>query len=128
MTDRGSSGGALTGATGDLTPDEIQRDFEPGERREVADSEHQGDVTHARAARAPAQSGEVGEPGADRPEGGPTNLATRESGYRSEHGLSPEDPAYRMERRPRPKPEPEPDRARGQRDGGDERTDHEEHF
>jgi len=126
MTDRGSSSGGLTGATGDLTPDTIQRDFEPGEFREVSDPARQADVTHAQAARAPAQSGEAGSPGADRPDDGPTELATRESGYGSEHGLSPDDPAYRMERRPRPEPERDP--ARGQRDGGDDRTDHEEHF
>ena len=29
--------------------------------------------------------------------GGPTNMAERESGYGSEHGLSPDDPAYGME-------------------------------
>jgi hypothetical protein len=126
MTDRGSSSGGMTGATGDLTPDTIQRDFEPGELREVSDPAHQADVTQAQAARAPAQAGEVGSPSDDRPEGGPTELATRESGYGSDHGLSPEDPAYRMERRPRPKPEQ--DRGREPRDGGDERTDHEEHF
>ena len=126
MTVRGSSSGGMTGATGDLTPDTVQSDFEPGERREVSDSAHQGDVTQAQAARAPAQSGVAGSPGDDRPDNGPTELATRESGYGSEHGLSPDDPAYRMERRPRPKPELDP--ARGQLDGGDERTDHEEHF
>ncbi len=126
MTDRGSSSGGMTGATGDLTPDTIQSDVEPGELREVSDPAHQADVTQAQAARAPAQSGEVGSPGDDHTGGGPTELATRESGYGSEHGLSPDDPAYRMERRPRPKPEP--DRGRGQRDGGDQRTDHEEHF
>ncbi len=126
MTDRGSSSGGLTGATGDLTPDDIQRDFEPGELREVSDPAHQADVTQAQAARAPSQTGEVGSPGEDRPGEGPTELATRESGYGSEHGLSPEDPAYRMERRPRPKPEQDP--RREPRDGGDERTDHEEHF
>ena len=126
MTERGSSSGGLTGATGDLTPDTVQSDFEPGELREVSDPARQADVTQAQAARAPAQSGEVGSPGADRPDQGPTELAARESGYGSEHGLSPDDPAYRMERRPRPKPEPDP--SRGQRDGGDERTDHEDHF
>ena len=126
MTDRGSSSGGMTGATGDLTPDDIQRDFVPGEFREVSDPVHQADVTQAQAARAPAQSGDLGFPGEDRPADGPTELAARESGYGSEHGLSPEDPAYRMERRPRPKVEPDP--ARGQRDGGDERTDHEDHF
>jgi hypothetical protein len=55
-------------------------------------------------------------------------MASRESGYGSEHGLSPEDPAYRMETRPRNRPQdPEP-RDRDPRVGGDERSDHEDHF
>ena len=29
----------MTGATGDLTPDDVQRDLEPGERREIEGSE-----------------------------------------------------------------------------------------
>jgi hypothetical protein len=44
---RGGSGGGLTGATGDLTPDDIQRDFEPGEWREASDSAHQAEVTRS---------------------------------------------------------------------------------
>jgi hypothetical protein len=126
VTERGSSSGGLTGATGDLTPDEIQRDFEPGEWRESIDPAHQADVTMAQASRAPAQQGDVGEPGRELEAEGPTNLASRESGYGSEHGLSPEDPAYRMEIRSRQAPE-EPVR-REPRVGGDERTDHEDHF
>jgi hypothetical protein len=43
----------MTGATGDLTPDDIQRDFEPGEWREASDAAHQGDVTRAQASHAP---------------------------------------------------------------------------
>jgi hypothetical protein len=49
MTRRDQSGGALTGATGDLTPDDIQRDFEPGEWREASDPAHQADVTRSQA-------------------------------------------------------------------------------
>ncbi|HEX7066639.1 MAG TPA: hypothetical protein VF295_00415 [Candidatus Limnocylindria bacterium] len=63
MTERGSSSGGLTGATGDLTPDEIQRDFEPGEWREASDPVHHADVTRSQAATAPAQQGEIGVPG-----------------------------------------------------------------
>ena len=68
----------MTGATGDLTPDEIQRDFEPGEWRETSDATHHADVTRAQAAAAPAQRGETGDPGGDREADGPTELATRE--------------------------------------------------
>ena len=127
MSERDSGGGGMTGATGDLTPDEIQRDFEPGELREVSDPRHQADVTQSQAAHAPAQSGDIGDPGGELEEGGATNMATRESGYGSEHGLSPTDPAYRMERRP-PAEHEEGDPDRDPRVGGDELADHEEHF
>lgn len=116
----------MTGATGDLTPDEIQRDFEPGEWREASDPTHHADVTRAQAAAAPAQRGETGDPGGELEVGGPTNMATRESGYGSEHGLSPDDPAYRMEARPESsggKPG-----AGAPRIGGDELGNREEHL
>jgi len=100
VNERNPSSGAMTGATGGLTPDELSAPFIPAERREVSDPEAQAAVTAAQAGRAPAQTGDVGEPGRDRPDAGPTNLASRESGYGSEHGLSPDDPAYRMESRP----------------------------
>jgi hypothetical protein len=116
MTRRDQSGGGMTGATGDLTPDDIQRDFEPGEWREASDASHHADVTRSQASHAPAQRGEVGEPGDPRA-GGPTEPAGRESGYGSDHGLSPDEPEAREPREPR-----EP------RIGGDEATDHEEHF
>ena len=118
----------MTGATGDLTPDEIQRDFEPGEWREAIDPAHHADVTQSQAARAPAQQGDIGDPGGDLEVGGPTNLATRDSGYGSEHGLAPDDPAYRMEVRPEGS-EPHPAGTdREPRIGGDAISDHEEHL
>ena len=46
------SGGGMTGATGDLTPDTVQRDFEPGEWREASDPSHQADVTRSQASHA----------------------------------------------------------------------------
>ena len=52
MTRRDQSGGGLTGATGDLTPDDIQRDFEPGEWREASDPEHHADVTRSQGSHA----------------------------------------------------------------------------
>jgi len=116
----------MTGATGDLTPDEIQRDFEPGEWREASDPLHQGQVTEVQASRAPAQLGEVGEPGGEMSVRPPTNMANREAGYGSEHGLSPDDPAYRMEVRAR---EPqERSAARETRIGGDNVSDRDEHL
>ena len=52
MTRRDQSGGGLTGATGDLTPDDIQRDFEPGEWREASDPSHHADVTRSQGSHA----------------------------------------------------------------------------
>jgi hypothetical protein len=129
MTRRDQSGGGLTGATGDLTPDDIQRDFEPGEWREATDAAHHADVTRSQASHAPAHGGDIGEPGEPREDEGPTELAGRESGYGSDHGLSPDDPAYRMEIRPRTPPDESARREpREPWIGGDEQTDHEEHF
>ena len=123
-------GGGLTGATGDLTPDESEGAFVPGERREVEDETSRANVTFRQGASAPAQQGEVGDPKGDPIEGGPTELAQRESGYGSEHGLTPDDPAYRME----VNPPAAPDDRRGAgahaepRLGGDERSSNEERF
>ena len=126
MKERSNPGGALTGATGDLTPDTTDDAFVPGERREIAEPETRGAVTAEQGSRAPAQSGEVGDPGGDRPEDGPTNMAQLESGYGSEHGLSPNDPAYRMEIHPAaPRADDGSDEPRI---GGDQVSDTEERF
>ncbi len=99
-------GGGMTGATGDLVPDDPGRAFDPGERREVEDPTHQGDVTHSQGRHASAQQGGSGDPGFSLPTGGPTNMASRDDGYGTERGLNPQDPAYRMETHPSPTPEP----------------------
>jgi hypothetical protein len=122
-----TGGGGMTGATGDLTPAESDDAFIPGERREIAGDEERARVTQAQGASAPAQLGETGDPGTPAVESrGPTNLAERESGYGSQHGLSPDDPAYRMEQHP-PAPAAGP-HDRETRIGGDELADHEEHL
>lgn len=123
-------GGGLTGATGDLTPDESDEAFVPAERREQAGARAQGSVTYHQAMAAPAQLGEVGEPGE---EGAPDGPPSRVSGYGSHHGLSPNDPAYRMEIDPRgdrrPSEMPSSENAGGEpRQGVDEITDHEDRF
>lgn len=111
--------GGMTGATGDLTPDESDHPFVPAELREISDPEHQAEVTTAQGRHAPGQHGGSGEISDAAGEGG----APRDAGYGSEHGLSSADPAYRMESRP----EPQHDRGR-ERGDTDEHTDHEEHF
>ena len=118
----------MTGATGDLTPDEIQRDFTPGEWRETSDATHHADVTRAHAPSARAQRGETGEPGGELKIAGPIDMATRESGSGSEQGLSPDDPAYRMEVRPESDAGMTDAARRQARIGGDELADHEEHL
>ena len=84
-----------------------------------------GQVTYRQGIEAPSQQGDVGDPGGESA-GGPTNMAERASGYGSEHGLSPEDRAYRMDVHP---PAGREDGAGDEtRIGGDERSDHEERF
>ena len=132
MTDRTDpGGGGLTGATGDLTPDETDEAFVPGERREIEDPDARARVTTEQAASAPSQQGEVGDPAGERADGGATEMSERESGYGSEHGLSPDDPAYRMETHPPAPPTPRTNQAADRsepRIGGDERSDSEERF
>lgn len=130
MTNRREpGGGGLTGATGDLTPDGTDVPFVPAERREISDPQHQAEVTTAHGRGAPAQYGDPGEPGAEHGTGG----APRDGGTGSEHGLSGDDPAYRMETRPNPSGN---ERHRRHTAGepsridvdGDEFSDHEDHF
>lgn len=45
MRPNDTGGGGLTGATGDLTPDEADEAFVPAELREISDPAHQADVT-----------------------------------------------------------------------------------
>lgn len=92
-------GGGMTGATGDLTPDDADRPFVPAELREISDPEHQAEVTAGHSRAAPAQQAELGEPGAESHGHG---ASPRDDGYGSGHGLSSADPAYRMESRPDP--------------------------
>ena len=62
MTDRNHSSGGMTGATGDLTPDDIQRDFEPGEWREASDAAHQAEVTRSQASHSHEPTAALGDP------------------------------------------------------------------
>jgi hypothetical protein len=96
--------GGMTGATGDLVPERTDDPFDPGERREVEDPEHHADVTESQGRHASSAHGDGGDPGYSQPVGGPTNMASRDDGYGAEHGLNPEDPAYRMETHPSPTP------------------------
>ncbi len=65
MNERNPSSGAMTGATGTLTPDDLPEPFIPAERREVSDAETQAAVTGAQGRRGPIQAGEIGESRSD---------------------------------------------------------------
>jgi hypothetical protein len=81
MTDRQDrGGGGMTGATGDLTPDETDEPFVPGELREMADPDGRARVTAEQGAAAPAQRGEIGDPSGREVDGGAENMAERASG------------------------------------------------
>jgi hypothetical protein len=129
VTDRPDpGGGGLTGVTGDLTPDDAARPFDPGERREVDDAGTRGRVTYERSLRGPAAAGERGDPGWGPDSGEPTD-APRDAGYGSTEGLSPDDAAYRMERHVPPPPEIDAERSAQDgepRLGGDETIDAED--
>jgi hypothetical protein len=116
--------GAMTGATGALTPPDADEAFVPAERREIEDPFEGRRGTAALKRESEELSPDRGAPEVER-HGGPTNLAERNAGYGSEHGLSPGDPAYRMEEHlppPDSGPPREPD------EDGDERREGEEHF
>ena len=74
MTERTGSGGGMTGATGDLTPDQNPEELVTGERREIEDPTAQAAVTQAQAHDAPAQAGSSGSPGSTADDEGPTEL------------------------------------------------------
>lgn len=120
---RGS--GALTGATGSLTPDDVDEPFVPAEQREIADPERAREVTasvHRRATQRQAEPNDAGSLI------GEERIAPndRDGGYGSSRGLAPDDPAYRMEERPETvePPAPGPRSRRGEpRLGGDVRQD-----
>jgi hypothetical protein len=85
MTGKDHSSGGMTGATGDLTPDDIQRDFEPGEWREASDAAHQAEVTrsqashgHERSASPEDVDGPASEPEEREPQIGGDDRADRE--------------------------------------------------
>src|SRR5688500_17162917 len=108
----------MTGATGDLTPDDEDEAFVPAERREISDPDHQGDVTAAHGRAAPAHDG-----------GG----APRDGGTGSGHGLSGADPAYRMQSREHSSDDERHRRHadgehRGSEGDGDEFGEQEDHF
>ncbi len=123
--------GAMTGATGNLTPDGEDDEFVPAETREMSDAAAGRDVTAAAHRRREARSADrTDEPGRLIERGEQTAANDRDGGYGSEHGLASDDPAYHMEpgAPPASSDEPPPEaRPRETRIGGDHVTD-EEHL
>lgn len=128
--------GGMTGATGNLSPDDPEGEFIPAERREVDTPEGAGQVTAAAHRRhASRAAAEADVPGRLIERGAETGPNDRDGGYGSEHGLASRDPAYRVEEH-LPPPTPSAgvsqgaDAAGGEpRLGGDEiHTTEEEHF
>jgi len=101
-----AGGGAMTGATGSLTPPTSEEPFIPAESREAsgtgAGPASQGSVTTSLHRESAARHSEADQPASDAVEGGETEPATHGGGYGSAHGLAPGDEAYRMERRQMP--------------------------
>jgi len=91
--------GAMTGATGSLTPDDADEPFVPAEQREIADPDRAREVTAATHRRAARRQVEPNLPGTLIGDEGIAPNA-RDGGYGSARGLAPDDPAYRMEERP----------------------------
>lgn len=88
--------GALTGATGSLTPDDPDAEFMPAETREVTDAEAARDITAASHRRREQRTaGAPDQPGSLRAREQRTAPNDRDGGYGSEHGLAGDDPAYR---------------------------------
>ncbi len=90
--------GAMTGATGSLTPDDADEEFVPAETREMSDAAAARDITAAAHRRRLARNAEgPDDPGHLRALGERTAPNDRDGGYGSEHGLAGDDPAYREE-------------------------------
>jgi hypothetical protein len=88
--------GALTGATGSLTPDDPDGEFMPAETREVSDPEAARAITAASHRRREQRTaGAPDEPGGLRAGEEWEAPNDRDGGYGSEHGLAGDDPAYR---------------------------------
>ena len=96
--DDGGRLGGLTGATGNLTPDDPDEAFVPAETREVTDPASALDITvAAHRRREERNAAQTDDPGHMRARGERTAPNDRDGGYGSEHGLATNDPAYREE-------------------------------
>lgn len=87
--------GAMTEATGSLTPDDGDEAFVPAETREVTDPGAARDLTAAgHRRREERRASGPDDPGSLIPRGEQMPPNDRDGGYGSEHGLAGDDPAY----------------------------------
>lgn len=118
------SGGGLTGATGSLTSDAFGTEpFVPGELREIEDPTRAGRMTDALARHAGHEQ-EAAASQLDAPDRADAGAAPGAGGYGSSQGLSPDDPAYRVDRQP----DASPQASGSRRDDSDTYAEGEEHL
>lgn len=99
----GTSGGGMTGATGNLTSDAFGTEpFVPGELREIEDPTRAGRLTEALARHAGHEGEGTGMEPLPPAEAGGSGAAQGSGGYGSSHGLAADDPAYRLDEEPDP--------------------------
>jgi hypothetical protein len=125
MEDRNQGG--MTGATGNLTPEEPDDEFVPAETREISYPTAARQLTAAAHRRAEARHAEETEdPTGPLVEDAAKAQAGRAGGYGSGKGLAADDPAYRIEERALPPPDEPAPVDRSPIMGGDERHDPED--
>ena len=96
--DRTHDFGAMTDASGSLTPEDPDDEFVPAETRELSAPGASRGLTAAAHQRREVRRGEsADEPGSLVPRDEATAPNDRDGGYGSEHGLAANDPAYRVE-------------------------------
>ncbi len=118
----------MTGASGDLTPDDPDEAFVPAERREIDDPGAARELTAASHQRRRERRAVVeDDPGSLIPRGDDMPPNDRDGGYGSEHGLSSDDPAYAHETRLPEMPAGTPPRRRPEM-GSDKVSEGEDRF
>jgi hypothetical protein len=92
--------GAMTEATGSLTPEERDEEFVPAERRAIESPEDAHALSRGARRRRTAEGAPADEPGSlERRSLEELAPNERDGGYGSEHGLAADDRAYDFEER-----------------------------
>jgi hypothetical protein len=126
IPDERADRGGMTGATGNLTPDNADEDFVPAETRELTDPAAARQLTATTHRRAEARRTEGSEAGQLLERGDDTAPNDRDGGYGSARGLGADDPAYRLEEHAPPAKPGRRTRGGATVLGGDERREPED--